>query len=126
MKAVVLIFIGGGLGSVVRYLLNRWVTALHQINFPFGTLAVNVVACFVLGLVIGLADHKQYLSQDMRLFWAVGFCGGFSTFSTFSAETLALFQQPAVMAGLVYILASVLLCLAAVVTGIWVGRLGWG
>ena len=122
MKTVVLIFIGGGLGSVVRYLLNRWVTALHQINFPFGTLAVNVVACFVLGLIIGLADHKQYLSQDMRLFWAIGFCGGFSTFSTFSAETLALFQQPAVMAGLVYIVSSVALCLGAIVLGIAVGK----
>lgn len=122
MKAVVLIFIGGGLGSVVRYLLNRWVTALHQINFPFGTLAVNVVACFVLGLVIGLADHKQYLSQDMRLFWAIGFCGGFSTFSTFSGETLALFQQPAVMAGLVYIVSSVALCLGAIVLGIAIGK----
>ena len=124
MKPIVLIFIGGGLGSVVRYLLHRWVTAVHQINFPLGTLAVNVVACFVLGLIIGLADHKQYLSPDTRMFWAIGFCGGFSTFSTFSAETLALFQQPAVVTGLVYILASVLLCLGAVVTGMWLGRLG--
>ena len=124
MKAVVLIFIGGGLGSVVRYLLNRWVMALHQINFPLGTLAVNIVACFVLGLIIGLADHKQYLSADTRLFWAIGFCGGFSTFSTFSAEALALFQQPAVTTGMIYILASVLLCLVAVVSGIWLGRLG--
>jgi CrcB protein len=123
MKPVVLIFIGGGLGSVARYLLGKWVTALHQVNFPLGTLAVNVIACLVLGLIIGLADHRQYLSADMRLFWAIGFCGGFSTFSTFSAETLALFQQPAVMTGLVYVLASVLLCLGAVVTGIWLGRL---
>lgn len=122
MKAVVLIFVGGGLGSVVRYLLNRWVTALHQINFPLGTLTVNVVACLVLGLIIGLADHKQYLSADTRLFWAIGFCGGFSTFSTFSAETLALFQQPAAMAGVVYIVASVLLCLGATILGIYIGK----
>lgn len=122
MRALVLIFMGGGLGSVVRYLLNRWVTALHQINFPLGTLAVNVVACFVLGLIIGLADHRQYMSTDARLFWAVGFCGGFSTFSTFSAETLALFQQPAVTAGLIYIVSSVALCLGATILGIAVGK----
>lgn len=122
MKAAVLIFIGGGLGSVVRYLLNRWVTALHQINFPLGTLAVNIVACFILGLIIGLADHKQYLSPDTRMFWAVGFCGGFSTFSTFSAETLALFQQPAVAAGFIYIVSSVALCLGATILGITIGK----
>ncbi|MEI9917992.1 MAG: fluoride efflux transporter CrcB [Bacteroidota bacterium] len=122
MKLVVLIFVGGGLGSVVRYLLHRWVSVLHQVNFPFGTLAVNIVACFVLGLIIGLADHRQFLSPDARIFWAVGFCGGFSTFSTFTAETLALFQQPAVMSALVYIAASVLLCLASTMLGIYLGK----
>jgi CrcB protein len=122
MKAVALIFIGGGLGSVIRYLLQKWISLLHQINFPFGTLAVNIVACFVLGLIIGFADHKQVLSPDARIFWAVGFCGGFSTFSTFSAETLALFQQPAVASGLVYIASSVLLCLAATILGIYLGK----
>jgi CrcB protein len=122
MKAVVLIFIGGGLGSVVRYLLNRWITALHQINFPLGTLAVNVAACFMLGLIIGLADHRQYMSTDARLFWAMGFCGGFSTFSTFSAETLALFQQPAPTAGLIYIVSSVALCLGATILGVAIGK----
>ena len=122
MKSLVLIFAGGGLGSIVRYLLHKWVTALHQLNFPFGTLAVNIVACFVLGLIIGLADHKQFLSADARMFWAVGFCGGFSTFSTFSAETLALFQQPAVTSGLIYIVASVALCLGATIFGIAIGK----
>lgn len=122
MKPVVLVFIGGGLGSVVRYLMQRWISLLHQLNFPFGTLAVNIVACFVLGWIIGLADHRQYLSPDSRIFWAVGFCGGFSTFSTFSAETLALFQEPAVMSGLVYIVSSVVLCLGATILGVYVGK----
>jgi CrcB protein len=92
------------------------------LSFPFGTLAVNIVACFVLGLIIGFADHKQYLSADARVFWAVGFCGGFSTFSTFSAETLALFQEPSIVSGLVYIGASVLLCLGATILGIYLGK----
>lgn len=122
MKAVLLIFAGGGLGSVVRFLLGKWVTGLHQLNFPFGTLVVNVVACFVLGVVVGLADHKQFLSADARIFWAIGFCGGFSTFSTFSYETLALFQQPVVGSGLLYILASVVLCLGAVMFGVAISR----
>ena len=122
MKAALLIFAGGGLGSVVRYLLGKWVTGLHQLNFPLGTLVVNVVACFILGAIVGLSDHRQLLSADSRLFWAIGFCGGFSTFSTFSYETLALLQQPAVGSGLLYILASVVLCLGATVLGMWVGR----
>lgn len=122
MKALVLIFVGGGLGSVVRFLLGRWVTGIHNLNFPLGTLAVNAVACFVLGLIVGFADHKQMLSADMRIFWAVGFCGGFSTFSTFSYETLLLFQQPALMSGIVYVLASVALCLAATALGVAIAR----
>jgi CrcB protein len=122
MKTWVLIFTGGGLGSVVRFGLGRFVSGLHQLNFPFGTLVVNLVACFVLGLIIGLADHKQLLSADARVFWAVGFCGGFSTFSTFSHETLVLFQQPVVTTGVVYIVASVVLCLGAMMAGLAVGR----
>lgn len=122
MKDLVLIFAGGGLGSVVRYMLGRWVTGLHQLNFPLGTLVVNVVACFVLGLVVGFADHRQLLSANTRMFWAIGFCGGFSTFSTFSYETLALFQQPAIGSGLLYVLASVVLCLGATVLGMWLVR----
>jgi CrcB protein len=122
MKALLLVFVGGGLGSVARYLIFRWVTGLHQLNFPFGTLVVNIGACFVLGIVVGLADHKQFLSSDARIFWSLGFCGGFSTFSTFSAETLGLFQQPAVMNGVVYILASVVLCLIATIAGIAIAR----
>lgn len=122
MKTLVLIFAGGGLGSVVRFLLGRWVTGLHQINFPFGTLVVNVVACFVLGVVVGLADHKQLMSADSRIFWAVGFCGGFSTFSTFSYETVLLIHQPAIGSGILYIVASVVLCVMATILGIVVGR----
>ena len=122
MKAALLIFAGGGLGSVVRYLLGKWVNGFHQLNFPLGTLAVNVVACFILGVVVGLSDHRQLLSADARIFWTIGFCGGFSTFSTFSYETLALFQQPAVASGVLYIISSVALCLGATIVGIWLGR----
>ena len=122
MKQLTLIFVGGGLGSIARYLLARWTNTFHALSFPLGTLVVNVVACFALGLVVGLADHKQLLSADTRIFWTIGFCGGFSTFSTFSYDTLLLFQQPAVGWGVVYILASVLLCLAATMIGIWLGR----
>lgn len=122
MRHLLLIFAGGGLGSVARYLLGKWVSGFHQVNFPFGTLVVNVIACFILGLVIGLSDHKQLLSADSRVFWAIGFCGGFSTFSTFSLETSQLFQQGMTESGVAYIVGSVALCWGAVVLGVWLGK----
>jgi CrcB protein len=83
---------------------------------------VNVLACFVLGTLVGVADHKQIISPNARLFWTVGFCGGFSTFSTFSSETLTLIQNGFPFSGLVYVLASLLLCLAATYLGLYLGE----
>lgn len=116
------IFLGGGLGSVARYGLGRWVNSWHVSHFPFGTLVVNVVACFVLGVLIGLADHRQLISPSARMFWTVGFCGGFSTFSTFSHETLVLIQNGFTLSSLLYILLSVALCLGATFVGLYLGK----
>ena len=122
MKTFALIFIGGGLGSVTRFGLGKWITSLHTSVFPYGTLSVNVLACLLLGWLIGVADHKQMLSDSTRLFWTVGFCGGFSTFSTFSAETISLVQSGLHLSGGLYILASLVLCLLATYTGLYLGN----
>lgn len=122
MKTLVLIFIGGGLGSVTRFGLGKWISSWHTSTFPYGTLGVNVIACLVLGWIIGLADHKNLLSDSTRLFWTVGFCGGFSTFSSFSAETISLVQSGLHVSGALYILASVVLCLLATYTGLYLGE----
>ena len=122
MKSILLVFFGGGLGSVVRFSLSKWINALHSHHFPWGTLVVNVIACFALGLIIGLADHKQMISPSARLFWTMGFCGGFSTFSTFSNETLVLLQGGFTVSLLLYITFSLLLCVAATFTGLYLGE----
>jgi fluoride exporter len=122
VKNFLLVFIGGGLGSGVRYAISRWVGLNHSQLFPMATLISNVIACFVLGLVIGMADQKQLLTPTARLFWTVGFCGGFSTFSTFSNETLTLFQQGMQLTSFLYTVMSILICLAAVVAGQFVSR----
>jgi fluoride exporter len=122
MKSLLLVFLGGGLGSVVRYSLGKWINLWHTHHFPLATLIINVVACLLLGFIIGLADHKQIISPAMRLFWAVGFCGGFSTFSTFSNETLSLIQNGFTISLLLYILLSLLLCVAATLGGIYLGE----
>lgn len=122
MKSLLLIFLGGGLGSVTRFSLGKWISSLHSHHFPWGTLVVNVVACFALGWIIGLADHKHIISPSARLFWTVGFCGGFSTFSTFSNETLYLLQSGFTASLVLYITLSLLLCVAAVFGGLYLGE----
>ena len=120
MKELIAVFIGSGLGGLSRFTLGKWVDSWHHQPFPFGTLVVNVSACFILGFVIGLADHKQVLSPAARLFLAVGFCGGFSTFSTFSSETLTLFQQGQQWSSALYVLGSIIFCVTATFSGLWI------
>ena len=121
MKELIAVFIGSGLGGVSRFGLGKWINSWHNHHFPFGTFVVNVVACFVLGFIIGLADHRQILSPATRLFFTVGFCGGFSTFSTFSIEALKLFQQGNYISLILYILGSILLCVTATFGGLYIG-----
>lgn len=122
MKDVVLVFFGGGLGSVCRYLLARWVNTFHAHHFPFGTFAVNVVACFALGAILGFIAQKEAFSPATKMFLAVGFCGGFSTFSTFSHESVVLFQQGHYISLTAYILLSVVLCIAATLSGLFLAE----
>jgi fluoride exporter len=122
MQSLLMVFIGGGLGSVVRYSLGKWISWLHTHHFPYGTLVANVLACFILGLIIGLADHRQLFSPNARLFWTVGFCGGFSTFSTFSHETLYLFQGGFTLSSIIYVIFSLIFCVAAVYLGLFAGE----
>ncbi len=122
MRSILMVFIGGGLGSVVRYSLGKWISSLHTHHFPYGTLVANVLACSILGLIIGLADHRQLFSPNARLFWTVGFCGGFSTFSTFSHETLYLFQGGFTLSSIIYVIFSLIFCVAAVYLGLFAGE----
>ena len=119
MKEVLLVFFGSGLGGVLRFGLGKWISMFHDHHFPLGTFIVNVLACLAVGFVIGLADYKQVISAQTRLFLVMGFCGGFSTFSTFSSENLTLFQQGHYVSLVAYILMSVLLCTAATFGGLF-------
>lgn len=116
----VLVGFGGLLGSVARYgltgLVQRWAEGAR---FPWGTLAVNVLGCGLIGLLAGLADSRQLMSAETRIFLTVGFLGGFTTFSTFGLETLMLARGAGALSALVNVLTHVLLGLAAV----WFGYL---
>jgi CrcB protein len=118
LKEAVLIFLGGGLGSLLRFISGTWVQSLHKINFPFGTLAANILACFVLGFVVGLTNEKVISNPSVRLFWATGFCGGFSTFSAFSSETLTLMQSGMTLSAVGYVVISLTTCFLATYLGL--------
>ena len=104
-----LVFIGGGLGSLSRFGVGELALKFYDGKFPMGTLIANTLACTVLGIVLLLYRDKLADTEWMRYLIIIGFCGGFSTFSTFSAETLKLFQDGAFLFGILNILVSLLL-----------------
>ncbi|CUH95680.1 putative membrane protein [Propionispora sp. 2/2-37] len=97
MLEIILVTIGGGIGATTRYLTSNWMAARFGTAFPLGTLLVNVVGCFIIGLFMALATERLSVSPYWRLFIAVGFLGGLTTFSSFSYETLRLLQDAEVM-----------------------------
>ncbi|MGH7855901.1 MAG: fluoride efflux transporter CrcB [Candidatus Binatia bacterium] len=114
---------GGFLGSVGRYGLGRVVQRLGGADFPYGTLAVNVLGSFVIGLVVTLSLERGLVNATLRLFLTVGICGGFTTMSTFSYETLSLLGQGSTGAALGNVSATIILCLAGTWLGAAAGRL---
>ncbi len=93
MLKLIYIATGSALGGVLRYLLSRVVQEQTDGLFPWGTFAVNIIGCFAIGLIYALIDRGYNISPEMRLFLTVGFCGGFTTFSTFAHENYLLFQS---------------------------------
>ena len=113
--------IGGFAGAVLRYLAAGWVQrASGSVSFPYGTLAVNVIGCVLIGALSYLADARGLLPAEARLFLFVGVLGGFTTFSTFGLETLNLLRDGELLVATLNVSANVVLCLGAV----WAGRAG--
>ncbi|RYC67507.1 fluoride efflux transporter CrcB [Spirosoma sordidisoli] len=122
MKVWMLVFVGGGAGSLLRYLTGRIIPAtLTPSPFPLAILAVNVLASLVLGLVTGWVMGRT-TAEETRLLIGVGFCGGLSTFSSFSNDTLLLLQNGRTGAALLNIGLNVSLCLLASAGGLSLGQ----
>uniref|UniRef100_UPI004049EAAA fluoride efflux transporter CrcB n=1 Tax=Fulvivirga sp. TaxID=1931237 RepID=UPI004049EAAA len=122
-KNILLVGLGGFLGSTLRYLVYLFVDKRFIGLFPLATFSVNIIGSFLLGLLVALS-FKNNLSESMRLLLAVGLCGSFTTFSTFAMENFSLLSQKDIMTSFLYISLSVIIGLAAVFAGQWVGKMG--
>jgi CrcB protein len=118
MRAILFVGIGGFIGAVLRYLVSGWVQNLSQrIDFPYGTLAVNIIGCFLLGALSQLVEMQMEMTAEIRLLLTVGLLGSFTTYSTFSNETITLLQDQRMTLALMNIGMHLLLGLAAVLFG---------
>jgi len=121
MKQAFLVFLGGGLGSVMRYLISRPLNLLIQ-NFYLGTFLVNIVGCMLIGFVLGLSTRGNILSHNSTLFLATGFCGGFTTFSAFAFEKHYLLKNNELFHFAIYLISSISVGVLAVVLGLWLAK----
>ena len=118
MTTALLVGVGGLIGSVMRYLVGAWVQSTFGNSWiPYGTLAVNVLGCFLIGLIAGLAETRQFLGAGTRAFLFVGLLGGFTTFSAFGYETITMVRE----GHMVSAAANVGLQVALGLTAVWIG-----
>ncbi|MEP7231762.1 MAG: fluoride efflux transporter CrcB [Ginsengibacter sp.] len=122
MKLIIAVGIGSCIGGIFRYLLSQVIQTKFLSTFPFGTLSVNIIGCFLIGVAFGFSE-RSYLSVEWRLFLVTGFLGGFTTFSSFSNETIALIRDGQSWLALSYVAGSVIVGLIATFAGISVIKL---
>ena len=122
MPVVAWVALGGAIGSAARYGVNVWSGRVLGMNFPWATLAVNVLGCFAMGVLIELMALKLNVSQEARAFLTTGILGGFTTFSAFSLELALLVERKTYGLAAAYAMASVGLSLAAVFIGLYLVR----
>ena len=123
LKSIFYVAVGSAIGGVCRYLLQQAIQKRVLVNIPYGTLVVNILGCFVIGVVFGLAAKGNVLSPMARLFLATGICGGFTTFSSFMMENYSLMNEGAVLNAFLYVALSLFVGYVATVAGIWTVKL---
>jgi CrcB protein len=121
MKQALLIFLGGGMGSVLRYLISTHFNSSEN-QFYLGTFLVNVIGCLILGIVLGISLKNSWLSSETTLLLGVGFCGGFTTFSTFGFEMFTLLKENNLGMFLLYTGASLAVGLLCIYLGLWLTK----
>ncbi|MDT0644444.1 fluoride efflux transporter CrcB [Zunongwangia sp. F363] len=123
MKSAILVFLGGGLGSILRYYISKLLNNSAVSQIPFGTFTVNILGSLFIGFLFGLSAKHQNFNPGISLFFAVGFCGGFTTFSTFALENQAYLRTGDYYNFFLYTLLSIVAGLLAVFFGLYLSRL---
>jgi fluoride exporter len=118
LRLILLVGTGGFLGTVSRFLTSRYFAAYFPSSFPYGTFVVNIVGCLLIGLVYGITEKGNFISTEWRLFLTVGFCGGFTTFSAFAAENMAMLRDSEFFNFFLYTGGSIFIGLLATFAGI--------
>jgi len=118
VSILISIFLGGGFGAIIRYLVIEQVNKLFLIAFPFGTIAVNVIGAFLIGLLSSYLAERLDVSENIKMFLIVGFCGGFTTFSSFNIEFYQLFSNGEILSSLIYVTTTFVLTVVAFYIGV--------
>lgn len=121
IKNLLLVFIGGGIGSSFRFIISKYLNASSLI--PYGTFLVNIIGSLLLGIILGWAIKSNTLNSPINLLLGIGFCGGFTTFSTFSFENYSFLKSGDYLSFSIYFFGSMILGILAVLAGILISKL---
>lgn len=122
MNHFLLVSLGAALGGALRYWMSNAVHKIFPAAFPYGTLSVNVIGSFLLGVIMFYFSEKNLLSDGARIFLTIGFCGGFTTFSTFSYETIALLRDSQYLTASFNVILNVVLCTAVMAGAYFISK----
>ena len=123
LKSIFLVGLGGGIGSVFRFLVSVLMNKFNTSVFPWATLTVNILGCLIIGLLIGFFDRQLLSNPNFKFLFVTGFCGGFTTFSTFSAENFGLYNSGHLLLAGLYIVLSIFVGLFAIWLGLTFAKL---
>jgi CrcB protein len=122
IKNIFLVGLGGGIGSIARYLCQRWISSLYPHSFPWGTFSVNIAGCLLIGILWGISFKSFDENEHWKLLLMVGLCGGFTTFSAFTLEAVGLLRENKTGLFFLYAAGSVIACLLATFIGMKMAR----
>lgn len=121
MKQLVLVFFGGGIGSILRFIISKNFNNYFS-HFFLGTFLVNIIGCLLIGIILGLSLKSNYLTENQTLLLSTGFCGGFTTFSTFAFEKHSLLKAGDLMHFSIYTITSIVVGVIAIAIGLWISK----